>query len=462
MVPLWAFVSNVSNSKVQFHLGKNKNGSKLLLALVGLLASTISFACPSLRNFYDLLENEPAALIESLDQILGQCYGNSEYFALAGAAYLSLGDLLRALENLERALLLDPSNGSAAVDFAEVLYRQGQVISAIEINSQLLLREDLPDDLREAIVRRQRRWQSDTRQQSFTFGPSIGYDNNLNSAPIAERLALTLSGNPVLLDVSSDFRAAGAAYARFTGGGTLLSVGQEVNRRLTASITGRFSEESNYDLIQGSARYRLSDASDVPRWNTTFGLDHLIWGGNTVFSSATIRASLLLKDLGKCRIYSRLALQYQKYEAQDLLSGYEYFLGPGSECDIVIAGTPNRIGLELGALRNSAQYSRRLGGDRRGWQGNLFWQRNLGAGQLVGQYQFTEFNDEEGYSLLFKNGISRQEHLHSVYFSYARPLKSFGRTAQIVGTAAYHNQDSSIALFRTRGASLEFGVAWGF
>ena len=139
---------------------------------------------------------------------------------------------------------------------------------------------------------------SDTRQQSFSFGTSVGYDNNLNSVPIAERLALTLSGNPVLLDVSSEFRAAGAAYARVTGGTTILSVGQDVNSRLTGSITGRFSEESDYDLIQGSARYRPSDASDVSRWNTTFGLDHLVWGGNTVFSSATIRASFLLRTSG--------------------------------------------------------------------------------------------------------------------------------------------------------------------
>ena len=155
-------------------------------------------------------------------------------------------------------------------------------------------------------------------------------------------------------------------------------------------------------------------------------------------------------------------MQYQKYEAQDLLSGYEYFLGPGSECDIAIGGVLNRFGLEFGALRNQAEYSRRLGGDRKGWQSNLFWQRTLGGGQVVGQYQFTKFNDEESYSLLFKNGVRRKENLHSVYFSYVRPIRSLGGNAQFLGTAAYHNQDSSIALFRTRGASVEFGVTWGF
>ena len=447
---------------MQFPLGKKRNSLTSLLCLAGFLVPTLSFACPDLQKFYDSLESKPAALVESLEDLLDQCYANSEYFALNGAAYLRMGDLLRALESLERALLLDPNNGSAAVDFAEVLYRQGQVNNAIEVNAQLLSRDDLPEDLREAISSRQRRWRRDRTQGSLSFGTVVGYDNNLNSAPIADQLALTLSGNPVLFDVSPDFRASGAAYARFTGAGTLLSVGQNVNSSLTASMTGRFSKESDYDLIQGSARYRLSDSSDRPAWNATFGLDHLVWGGNTVFTSATIRAGYLLKDFGACRVYPRLAMQYQKYEAQELLSGYEYFLGPGSECDVAIGGALNRFGLEFGALRNRAKYSGRLGGDRKGWQTNFFWQRAVGSGQVMGQYQFTKFNDEEGYSLLFKNGVRRKENLHSVYFSYARPIKSLGVTTQFLGTAAYHNQKSSIGLFRTRGASVELGVVWGF
>ena len=129
---------------------------------------------------------------------------------------------------------------------------------------------------------------------------------------------------------------------------------------------------------------------------------------------------------------------------------------------VVIDGIVNRVGLEFGVLRNQAEYSDRLGGDRQGWQSNLFWQRTLGAGQLIGQYQITKFNDESGYSLLFENGLRRKERLHSVYLSYARPLKFLGGKSQFIGTAAYHNQDSSIALFKTRGASLEIGVLWGF
>jgi len=122
----------------------------------------------------------------------------------------------------------------------------------------------------------------------------------------------------------------------------------------------------------------------------------------------------------------------------------------------------NRIGVEASALRNDAKYSGRLGSDRKGWQANLFWQTRLGGGQIFAQYQHTKFRDKDGYSALFKNGAKRDESLHSVYLSYASPLKSLGTRAQFVGTIAYHNQNSTITLFRTRGASAEIGVLWGF
>ena len=83
-------------------------------------------------------------------------------------------------------------------------------------------------------------------------------------------------------------------------------------------------------------------------------------------------------------------------------------LGPGSECDVVVGGALNRLGFEFGALRNQAKYSERLGGDREGWQSNLFWQRSLGIGQLVGQYQFTNFNDKEVTAFYLKMGSEEE------------------------------------------------------
>ena len=447
---------------MRFQLGIKITRLRLLLALAGLLASSVTSACRDLSEYYETVENDPGSAIEDLSAILDVCYDNSEYFALLGSAYLRQGDSLRALESLERALLLDPLNGSAAVDFAEVLYSQGQLLNAVEINSQLLAREDLPSGLREAILMRQRLWRRSTNQASFSLGISAGYDNNLNSAPIADQLALTLSGNPVILDIGSEFKAAGASYTRVTASGSKSSIGQSINTRLIGSMTGRFSENSNYELLQAAARYRLSEAGDSPRWNAVLGADHLDWGGRAVFTSATVRAGYLLAGAGACRTHARLALQYQLYHAQELLSGYEYSLGASGECDFVLGGAMNRIGVEASALRNDAKYSSRLGGDRKGWQTSLFWQRRIGGGQIFAQYQHTKFRDEDGYSPLFRNGAKRDESLNSVYLSFASPLKSLGAGAQFVGTIAYHNQNSTITLFRTRGTSAEIGILWGF
>lgn len=443
-------------------LGIKITGLRLLLALAGILTSSLSFACRDLAQFYETVEIDPGAAIQGLSAILEACYDDSEYFALLGSGYLRQGDLLRALESLERSLLLDPQNGSAAVDFAEVLYRQGQSLNAIEINSELLAREDLPEGLREALILRQRLWQRSTTRKSLSLGISAGHDNNLNSAPIAEQLALTLSGNPVILDVSSEFKAAGGAYTRLSASGSMATVGQNMNSRLTGNFTGRFSENSDYELLQASVRYRLSEASDSPDWNMTLGGDHLDWGGSPVFSSATLRAGYLLGEFGSCALQSRVAMQYQLYHAQRLLSGYEYSLGASTECGLSLGGAANLIGLEVSALRNHAKHPGRLGADRSGWQTNAFWQRPIGVGQVFAQYQHTKFRDEEGYSSLFKNGARRNESLHSVYLSYAYPLRAFGAQARFVSTMAYHNQTSSISLFRTRGTSAEIGIFWGF
>ena len=51
-------------------MGKKSNSLKPLLALAGVLASTLSVACPNLQRFYDSLEREPLALVEALEGLM--------------------------------------------------------------------------------------------------------------------------------------------------------------------------------------------------------------------------------------------------------------------------------------------------------------------------------------------------------------------------------------------------------
>ena len=266
-----------------------KATSSGLAALICVFVSLSSYAlCPDLREYYPILGRDPSLLDRQLSNLLEDCYENSEYFALLGSAQIQMGDLFRALENLERSLLLDPQNGSAAFDYAEVLFRQGQVISALEINNQLSERDDLPHGMDDLIAERSRLWRPYTVQYAGGFGLSFGHDNNLNSAPIGERLTLTLSGKPVSLEVSPEFRANAGSYTGLSAGVTRVQETLGLTSRVSGSLRGRFGDISDYEMVQGSFLVGLSDSTEDSRWSTVLGVDHLNFGKNAIFRVVTI------------------------------------------------------------------------------------------------------------------------------------------------------------------------------
>ena len=59
---------------------------------------------------------------QQLAGLMPECLESSEYFALYGQAQLNNGQLSGALEALERALLIDPNNGAAGIDYAQALF----------------------------------------------------------------------------------------------------------------------------------------------------------------------------------------------------------------------------------------------------------------------------------------------------------------------------------------------------
>jgi hypothetical protein len=299
-------------------------------------------------------------------------------------------------------------------------------------------------------------------ETSSILGVSVGYDNNLNSAPMGRQLALTLSGQSVVLDVSPEFLAAGGTYANVAAGIARTSAGRDISSRVSGQVRGRFGENSSYEVLQASSQFAFAQSGDNPRWNAALGFDHLNYGGNDIFSSSTIRASYAARQGKACGIYPRLAIQYQLFHTQESLSGIESSLGVGVDCRLPIGRAVNRLAVEVSALTNRALKSSRLGQDRNGWQVNLAWRRQIGPGQASAQYSFTDLSDDEGYSPIFDDGARRHESLSSVYLQYAVPTRRLGAAAQIVTSVSYYNQDSTVGLFRTQGANVEIGINWGF
>ncbi len=432
-----------------------------IVLLTGIFASLTLKACPDLSNLYQTLAVNPEQAELELSELVDACSESSEYFAMLGAARLASGNLFQALENLELSLLIDPDNGSALVDYAEVMYRQGDIFSALELNSELLTRDDLPSGLKGALSARQRRWERERIQRNLIVAGFVGYDHNLNSAPVSDQLALTLSGNSVILDVSPEYQAQEGAYAKVLTGANFRRLGRSLSGQFSGQITGRFSDDSQHELLQASNQVVITETRSQPRWDAFFRLDHVVYGGNSIFSSSTVMARYLFRPDRACVVYPKAAFQYQYFYEQRSLTGVEKSFGVGADCNLRWLGVANRVGMEVSHLSNEGTRSGRLGSDRDGWRMNLVWRRQIGAGAIFAQYVQTQLDDSEGYSPIFDLGQKREETLNSFFVQYTRPLTRLGRTAQFFSNLSYHDQNSTIDLFKTRGFATEIGINWG-
>ena len=254
-----------------------------LLALGSLPLSAFA-ACPDLSAFYQAEEADSAALQQQISQLLAQCLESSEFFALYGAAQLSNSDLAGALESLERALLLNPGNGAAAIDYAQALFEEGQLFTALEMNQQLIAREDLPEGIDAALQSRQERWRAFTRQSSLQAEVLAGYDNNLNGAPDSGQITLTLSGEPIQLGLDPEFRPHSGGYLSTRAAYQQRQLAPESQQNWGAEIRSRNSEYSQSDLLQFAASYQFLKPSRINSWQAAAGVNHLQYGGSSLFT----------------------------------------------------------------------------------------------------------------------------------------------------------------------------------
>ncbi|MEX2335080.1 MAG: tetratricopeptide repeat protein, partial [Pseudohongiella sp.] len=284
-------------------------------------------SCPDLTP---LLQQNPqvpadwAQIEQQLDPLLPRCLQNTEYFALRGAAQLNTGRLGQALESLERALLLNPDNGGAQVDYAQALYLQGQLFSAIDLNRQLLARDDLPAGLQSVLQDRQQSWRGMTRQTSLQADVLVGYDNNLNGGPEPGQITLTLSGEPVLLPLNPEFRPKSGPYMNLRLGGRYRQLAPEHQHNVLVELRGRVSEDQASDLLQLDTRYAFVKPGDQRSWQLNAGMSHLFFGGSPLYT-ATEAGGRYMPDarLGVCRPHTSAIAQHQLFHDQSRLNAVE-------------------------------------------------------------------------------------------------------------------------------------------
>ena len=413
-------------------------------------------ACPPLDDYYDAVDAGQAGIAGTLRNLMPACLENTEYFALVGAALLNTGQVAESMEALERALLLDPENGAAQIDYAQALYLGQQLFPALEINTRLLARTDLPPNIRELLQQRQALWQAETTASSLQAELSLGYDNNLNGAPLSNELTLTLSGETITLPLAPSFQPQEGPYLNTRLLGSRQKLSPDALHEGYFVLRSRNSESGSTDLAQFDWRYAQTRTFRRYQWGFEAGTSHLYYGGSPLFSIYEASARIRPQGTG-CKPQLSVVAQIQLYHGQSIISGLESSAAAGYECRSV-----NRrqiIGMSLGLLYNDARDAARPGGNRDGWRLRFYWQQQLLGGTLNTQFNLVGLDDANGYSPLLAGGAKRDVDNAILRARYSKAI--YGNLIGLI-SFNYQNQESNIKTFSNKGVAGELGLNWQF
>ncbi len=428
----------------------------LCLAILLVGSREVLADCPELTPYYPGANPDWSALRVQLAPLLPECLESSEYFALYGAAQLNSGEAAESLESLERALLLNPANGAAQIDYAQALYLEGDLFAALELNQGLLARDDLPATVRDVLEVRQRNWRAVTRQRQVQLDVLAGYDRNLNNAPEPGEITLTLSGEDVLLALNPQFRPVSGPYLNIRLGARFRQLAPTHQHNWLVEARGRASEDSESDQVQLDTRYALIRPGRDRSWQVNAGMSHLFFGGSPLYTATETSARYLPASPRRCKPYYGLAFQHQLFHDNSRLNGIEGKLSGGLNCGLESPLGPQQFTLELAMLENAALKADRPGGDRRGWQASMGWRMPLSTSVVQGQLSHTRLDDREGYNPLLADGDERWLARTYLLMQYRRRL---GPSITLLMNAFHQLQRSNIELFDNTDTTFEVGVS---
>jgi len=427
----------------------------MVFSVLLLCSGQAAAVCPDLTPYYPGINPDWPALQRQLASLMSECLDSAEFFALFGAAQLNSGEVAESLESLERALLLDPLNGAAQIDYAQALYLQGDLFAALELNDGLLAREDLPTNLRSVLESRQRTWRAITRQRLVQLDVLAGYDNNLNSAPSPDEITLTLSGEDVVLALNPDFRPVSGPYLNMRLGARFRQLAPDYQHNWLVEARGRVSEDSQSDQVQLDTRYAFVRPGRRHNWQLDAGLSHLLFGGNPLYTAAETSARYQPFSSMLCKPYYGLALQHQLFHDNSQLNGLEGKASAGLNCPFDTSIGTQQLVMELALLENAALKADRPGGDRAGWQANMNWRIPLGNGDILSQLSHTRLDDREGYNPLLQDGADRWLARTYLLVQYRRQLST---DTTLLFNFFHQYQRSNIELFDNTDTTVEVGI----
>lgn len=372
---------------------------------------------------------------------MNSCLRSSDYFALFGASLLYTGDVSTAIEMLERALLINPENGAATVDYALALSHKGQFQSAIQVNEQLLSRKDVPAHIRLLLEQRNKHWEEKTRYWKNQVSYQYGHSSNLNNATYLNEIDR--------LRYYTKAESGSFHHARITSQHYQLKPQGASLMTFRAASRNSHLGSSDADEITLGYEEDFETLDMRTNWNTS--IEHLIIGDENLYSSFQNTLSVYPRDSPS---YLTIETRYLHFYDQDYLDELSLKFLPG----IRYTYTTSRIGLELGIEINSA-LKERPGGDRVKSDISLYYDTIVGKGRLAAKLNYSITNDRERYYPKLGFYDKRFTTYWSGALQYIYPISN----NIILQTSYYYrNQDSNIDLFKTKTENLSVGFTYQF
>lgn len=390
-------------------------------------------------------------LESELKDQLDHCLHSTDYFALYGASLLYTGDTAKAIEMLERALLIDPENGAARIDYAEALFQSNQVIAALQVNQSLLNQSNLPVTLHNFLESRKASWSEKLSYWDNQLTYLYGHSSNLNNATSIEELNLISADQLIAASVSPSYRAQSGAfhYASFLSRYYQLS--PEGTERLSFAINTRDSHLNRSDTDEFKFTYENESEQLNQRTHRSVGVEHVRLGDTNLYSALIGTVTIYPKV--KPVSYIELEARYVDFTGQSLLDETSFMVRPG----LVYSNNHWRLGAEVGFGLNN-EIDNRPGGDRSQNEASLFYDLAIFGGRLTSKLSYVKTNDSEKYSSLFGE-VKRDTRSLTTSLQYFYPVNKHWI---LHASYYYRDQDSNIALFDTKTESVDAGFTYRF
>lgn len=462
--------------------------SAAALLLGAALPVQASQACPvsqqghSPEQLAQLLA-QPQITAQWLDSLQAACLVNAAYYRLLGLAQSKLGRTSQAIDATERALLHEPNHPETLLNYALLLAQAGDTVASQDLFRQVFARPDVPPQvaaLYQTLLQnippvpqvqpaqpplnspnahggQTHRWQ---------FSQSVGHSTNLNSAPSATQLTLTLPQGSVTLPVAPSGQAvAGAqahtqiAWSRSSQNGPQAWMG-------SASLTQRQS-------ALGAARSTQADLAALWLQNTTLPAQYLALASLQHTTTGTEARNQTRKlaagrewsqTLPGCKTTVLAEVSRTRYLPGAIESGRYLGASLGHTC-------AHGLGLQWRSGQDTPQDPQRAGGvqTKNEWfvQSSTQW---AGAQQTI-NYNLARQRDASGYSPLLAQGQARSIIRQTLRLEWAQPLPSAtpAAGASVGGGARGYwfvafetsTQRSNLALFASQSKAIHLGIKWG-